>query len=99
MPDFDPALVDTLANVDFSKPLPYLWPQFDALAAVTLLVIRAANSKLFSGATLAEMQRRHSGMETIVVEGQGHAPFLETDELPARIAAFLDRVENQVEYK
>ncbi|TGV76705.1 alpha/beta hydrolase, partial [Mesorhizobium sp. M00.F.Ca.ET.149.01.1.1] len=99
VPDFDPALVDTLASVDFSKPLPDLWPQFDALAAVPLLVIRGANSKLFSGATLAEMQRRHSGMETIVVEGQGHAPFLETDELPARIAAFLDRVENQVEYK
>ncbi|WP_217575988.1 alpha/beta fold hydrolase [Mesorhizobium sp. GbtcB19] len=99
IPDFDPALVDTLAGADLSKPLPDLWPQFDALAAVSLLAIRGANSKLLSAATLGEMQRRHPGMEAIIVEGQGHAPFLETGELPARIAAFLDRAENQVEYK
>src|SRR5437899_927283 len=30
VPDFDPALVDTLTGADFSKPLPDLWPQFDA---------------------------------------------------------------------
>ncbi|MDX8524649.1 alpha/beta hydrolase [Mesorhizobium sp. MSK_1335] len=97
VPDFDPALVDTLAGVDFSKPLPDLWPQFDALAAVPLLAVRGANSKLLSAATLKEMQERHPGMEAIIVEGQGHAPFLETGDLPDKIAAFLDRVENQVE--
>jgi pimeloyl-ACP methyl ester carboxylesterase len=93
LPDFDPALVDTLAGIDFSKPLPDLWPQFDALAAIPLLAIRSANSKLFSAATLGEMQKRHPVMEAIIVEGQGHAPFLETGELPQKIAAFLDRAE------
>jgi len=96
VPDFDPALVDTLAGIDFSKPLPDLWPQFEALAAVPLLAIRGANSKLFSAATLQEMQMRHPAMETIIVEGQGHAPFLETGDLPQRIAAFLDRTEREV---
>ncbi|MGX8008752.1 alpha/beta fold hydrolase [Mesorhizobium sp. ORM8.1] len=95
-PDFDPALVDTLAGVDSSKPLPDLWPQFEALAAVPLLAIRGANSKLFSTATLHEMQNRHPAMQAIIVEGQGHAPFLETGDLPQRIAAFLDRAERQV---
>ena len=99
VPDFDPRLVDTLAGVDFSKPLPDLWPQFEALAAVPLLAIRGANSKLLSAATLQEMQKRHPGMETITVEGQGHAPFLETGELPERIAAFFDRIDNQVKQK
>lgn len=99
VPDFDPALVETLAGVDFSKPLPDLWPQFDALAAVPLLAIRGVNSKLLSVATLGEMGRRHPGMESITVEGQGHAPFLETGDLPGKIAAFLDRVENQVKQK
>ncbi|TPN76102.1 alpha/beta hydrolase [Mesorhizobium sp. CU2] len=93
--DFDPALVDTLAGVDFSKPLPDLWPQFDALAAVPLLTIRGGNSKLLSVATLEEMRRRHPGMETITVEGQGHAPFLETGDLPRRIAEFLDRADDK----
>ena len=99
MPDFDSALIDTLAGIDFSKPMPDLWPQFDALAAVPLLAIRGANSKLLSTATLEEMRRRHPGMETITVEGQGHAPFLETGDLPGKIAAFLDQAENQVKQK
>ncbi|RUT96938.1 alpha/beta hydrolase, partial [Mesorhizobium sp. USDA-HM6] len=96
MPDFDPALVDTLAGVDFTKPLPDLWPQFDALAAVPMLAIRGGNSKILSAATLEEMERRHPGLETITVEGQGHAPFLETGYLPGEIAAFFDRAERQV---
>ncbi|PBC11491.1 alpha/beta hydrolase [Mesorhizobium sp. WSM3859] len=95
VPDFDPALVDTLAGIDFSKPLPDLWPQFDALAAVPLLAIRGGNSKLFSALTLEEMGRRHPGMETITAEGQGHAPFLETGNLPRDIADFLDRAERK----
>ncbi|PBC03130.1 alpha/beta hydrolase [Mesorhizobium sp. WSM3860] len=93
VPDFDPALVGTLADVDFSKPLPDLWPQFDALAAVPLLAIRGGNSTLLSTATLEEMGKRHPGMDTITVEGQGHAPFLETGNLPEQIADFLDRAE------
>jgi hypothetical protein len=32
-------------------------------------------------------------METIVVDGQGHAPFLETGDLPARVASFIERAE------
>ncbi|TPJ73425.1 alpha/beta hydrolase [Mesorhizobium sp. B2-6-2] len=99
VPDFDPALVDTLAGIDFSKPLPDLWSQFDALAAIPLLVIRGANSKLLSSTTLKEMQERHPGMEVIIVEGQGHAPFLETGDVPGKIAAFLDREENQIKQR
>ena len=32
-------------------------------------------------------------LQAITVEGQGHAPLLETGDLPARIAAFLDKAE------
>ncbi|MDX8517101.1 alpha/beta fold hydrolase [Mesorhizobium dulcispinae] len=95
VPDFDPALVDTVAGVDFSKPLPDLWPQFDALATVPMLAVRGGNSTLLSAVTLEEMGRRHPGMETITVEGQGHAPFLETANLPQGIAGFLDRAEGK----
>ncbi|MER9724941.1 MULTISPECIES: alpha/beta hydrolase [unclassified Mesorhizobium] len=94
LPDFDTQLVETVAGLDLSKPLPDLWPQFEALAAIPLLAIRGANSKLLSADTLDEMQKRHSGMEAITVEGQGHAPFLETGNLPGAIAAFLDGAES-----
>ena len=95
MLDFDPALVETVANMDLSKPLPDLWPQFDALDGIPLLAIRGANSKLLSLATLDEMRKRHPGMESIIVDGQGHAPFLETGDLPRKIAAFLDLAESR----
>lgn len=93
MPDFDPKLIDTLAGLDLTRPLPDLWPQFEALAEIPLLAIRGANSKLLSVETLEQMRKRHPNIETITVEGQGHAPFLETGALPGAIAAFLDRVD------
>lgn len=99
LPDFDPRLVETLAGVDFSKQLPDLWPQFEALAAIPLLAIRGANSKLLSVETFEEMGKRHAGMEAITVEGQGHAPFLETGDLPGAIAAFLDKAESTARTK
>ena len=95
LPDFDPRLVDTVASLDLTQPLPALWPQFDALGAIPLLAIRGANSRLLSTDTLRQMREHHSMMETITVEGQGHAPFLETGSLPDDIAAFFDRAERQ----
>lgn len=96
LPDFDPKLVETLSEIDFSKPLPTLWPQFEALAGVPMLAIRGANSRLLSAETLAAMQARHPGMETITVAGQGHAPFLETGDLPQSIARFIDAAERDL---
>ncbi|MER8415974.1 alpha/beta hydrolase [Mesorhizobium sp. M1329] len=96
LPDFDPRLVETLAGLDLTQPLPDLWPQFDALTAIPLLVICGANSKLLSAETLEQMRTRHTDIETITADDQGHAPFLETGGLPDRIAGFFDRAERRV---
>jgi hypothetical protein len=53
------------------------------------MAIRGANSTLLSADTLAEMEKRHPGMISITVAGQGHAPLLETGVLPQRIATFI----------
>lgn len=95
VPDFDPRLVETLAGVDPSKPLPTLWPQFEALGDVPTLAIRGANSRLLSDATLQEMARRHPKLQAVTVAGQGHAPFLETDNLPETIAGFISAAEQR----
>ena len=78
VPDFDPKLLNMLRDFDLNKPLPELWPQFAGLAGVPMLAIRGGNSNLLSAATLAEMARRHPDCQTVTVEGQGHAPLLET---------------------
>lgn len=92
-PDFDPMLLADLMTLDLSKPIPDLWPQFAAFGEIPMLSIRGENSLLLSAATVDEMGRRHKALEAITVAGQGHAPFLETGELPARIAAFFDRAD------
>ncbi len=93
VPDFDPALVNTLTAVDFARPLPTLWPQFLGLARVPVLAIRGENSRLLAPGTLEEMARRHPDLQAVTVAGQGHAPLLETADLPLRIANFLERAE------
>jgi pimeloyl-ACP methyl ester carboxylesterase len=93
VPDFDPNLVDTLSGLDLTKPLPTLWPQFEALSHVPMMAIRGENSQLLSTATLAEMKRRHPRLRVVTVAGQGHAPFLETGALPETISSFLAEAE------
>jgi pimeloyl-ACP methyl ester carboxylesterase len=75
-PDFDPALVEPLEAMDFSKPLPDLWKQFELLAAIPLLIVRGENSRLLSAATVAEMLARHPIARMLTARGQGHAPLL-----------------------
>ena len=91
--DFDPLLLAGLKSLDLAKAIPDLWPQFEALSGIPLMAIRGEHSRLLSVATLEEMARRHPGMEALTVQGQGHAPLLETGDLPERIAAFIEAAE------
>jgi len=94
--DFDAALINTVTSVDLNQPLPTFWPQFQGLTSIPMLAIRGANSKLLSAETLAEMARIHPDIETVTVDGQGHAPLLETGGLPQTIAAFISRAEQKM---
>lgn len=93
VPDLDPAVARGTTGIDLDKPLPTLWPQFMGLAQVPVMAIRGANSKLLSDATLSEMQKRHPALTAITVEGQAHAPLLETAGLPEKIASFIDKAD------
>lgn len=95
VPDFDRNLLKTTKSLDLNKPLPELWPQFMALANIPLLAIRGGNSRLLTAETLYEMGERHPDLQAVTVEGQGHAPLLETGDLPAVISTFLVRVDKK----
>jgi pimeloyl-ACP methyl ester carboxylesterase len=89
VPRYDPMLMKILERMDLEAPLPDLWPQFEALSHLPLLVIRGANSDLLSNATLADMLKRHPGAQSLIVPGQGHAPLLHDAPTITRICNFL----------
>ena len=88
---YDPALAQSLNAVEPDKPLPALWDGFDALADKPLMTIRGANSDILSPATLAAMQARHPGLDSLTIADQGHPPLLTEPQVIGRIAAFLAR--------
>lgn len=92
VPDFDPALLNPLRDLDLDQPLPDLWPQFDLLAKKPVLAIRGGLSTLLSAATHGEMHKRSPQVEIRVVEGQGHTPLLHLDGLPEDIKRFAGRI-------
>jgi pimeloyl-ACP methyl ester carboxylesterase len=91
MPTYDVNLAKTMEGIDFERPLPPLWNEFDALRNVPVMVIRGANSDLLTAATVAAMRARHAEMEAIEVPDQGHAPLLAEADVIARIADFAGR--------
>jgi len=85
---YDANLMKTLEAVDPEAPLPDLWPLFETLKPIPLLVVRGGNSDLLSDDTVHRMRERHPGLASITVPGQGHAPSLDGDLVHA-IALFV----------
>ena len=85
----DPRVASVLDGVDLERPLPVLWPQFDSLARVPVMVIRGALSDVLSSETVAAMRARRPDLDFIEVSDQGHAPLLEDPDLIRRIAGFI----------
>jgi pimeloyl-ACP methyl ester carboxylesterase len=94
-PAFDPALARTMDALNFDEPLPALWPQFDGLAHVPIMVIRGEHSDIISPETVAAMAVRRPDLEVFEVKGQGHAPLLTDQASIDRITAFADRCDGQ----
>jgi pimeloyl-ACP methyl ester carboxylesterase len=88
-PTYDVKLAKTMEGIDFDRPLLPMWPQFDSLGRVPVMVLRGQNSDLLSEDTVTAMRTRRSAMETITVPDQGHAPILSGAELIDRIGAFV----------
>jgi pimeloyl-ACP methyl ester carboxylesterase len=91
VPTYDVRLMKTLEGVDFEKPFPPLWKEFDALAHVPVMCVRGANSDLLSAATVEAMRARRAAMEAIEVPDQGHAPLLMEADVIASLADFIGR--------
>jgi len=86
-PGYDANLGNALSVLD--GPLPALWPQFEALKRVPLLIVRGENSDILTSATVDEMRRRHPASVAVTVSAQGHAPLLKDAATIEAIRHFL----------
>ena len=91
---YDQNLTKTLKSLNLDNPIPPMWPQFAGLKNIPLMAIRGENSDLLSAETLRSMHDAHPGMQSIVVESQGHAPDLATPGIPPAIARFATQVDS-----
>lgn len=88
-PDFDPALIKSLTDLDLSQPLPDLWPQFRGLRRIPVLALRGALSDLLSAETLRAMEQAFPKAKAVTVPAAGHAPSLNEPVARRAILAFL----------
>jgi pimeloyl-ACP methyl ester carboxylesterase len=96
VPDYDPKLAETLTSFDPAQPVPTLWPQFDALFGVPVMVIRGANSDILSATTVAAMATRRPDMIVLEVADQGHVPTFDHAATIAPVVAFVRRCDERL---
>jgi len=85
--DYDPA-ISKLARSSAVAP-PNLWPQFEALAASPLLLVRGAITDLLAASCVDDMRARAPHMAYAEVPDVGHAPLLTEPEAARAIDSFL----------
>jgi pimeloyl-ACP methyl ester carboxylesterase len=84
-PAYDTRIVEPLLT---ATPDVDPWEVWEAIEAPTL-VLRGEHSDILPAETLAEMKERRPEIETLVVEGCGHAPVLNVPEQVDPIREFL----------
>jgi pimeloyl-ACP methyl ester carboxylesterase len=89
VPNYDVKLARTLDGINFNRPLPSMWREFDGLGRMPVMVLRGENSDILSEDTVAAMRARRTAMDTMTIPDQGHAPLLTGPSVLDRIAEFV----------
>lgn len=92
--DYDMKIAEPIldAETDAAAVPPDLWPAYEALAGRPVLLLRGADSTLFSADTFTEMQRRIPQAKAVVVPDTGHAPTLDEAATRSAIDALLAEI-------
>ncbi len=89
---YDPKIAEPIGEDDDNAVPPDLWPVFDLLENVPLLLIRGAISDILHPDTVAGMQRRKPDMRYFEVARVGHAPVLDESGVMNEIRAFIEAI-------
>lgn len=87
---YDPAIAKSIEGDQPSTVPPNLWPVWDSLSDIPLLVVRGAISDILTDKSVEKMEQRHKGFFARVdVPNVGHAPVLDEPEALTAIKSFL----------
>ncbi len=89
--DYDPALGDTFKSADDNQAAPDLWPIFEAVKPVPMMVVRGETSDILAHDTYTEMLEKHPDCVGVLVPRVGHAPTLDEPEVVAALDAWGKR--------
>lgn len=86
---YDPAIAQPMAASDDNAVPPDLWPVFEAIRALPILVLRGIHSDILAESCVAEMQRRKPDLIGAEIPRRGHAPTLDEPDSRRAIDSFL----------
>ena len=90
---YDAELAKPMLDADSGAVPPDLWPLFDNMASIPMLVVRGALSDILAADCVAEMQSRSPSLQVAEIPDRGHAPMLDEPAAVAAIEAFLKTVD------
>jgi pimeloyl-ACP methyl ester carboxylesterase len=86
---YDPAIARPMLDADSNAVPPDLWPLFEGMTAIPMLLIRGAISDLLAMDCVEKMQAIAPGMLVTQVPDRGHAPMLDEPAAVEAIEKFL----------
>jgi pimeloyl-ACP methyl ester carboxylesterase len=92
---YDPAIAQPMADEDGDAVPPDLWPVFDTVTAIPMLVVRGAHSDILAPECVQTMQRRKPDLQVAEIPNRGHAPTLTEPASLVAIDAFLGLLDPQ----
>ncbi|UTW56805.1 alpha/beta fold hydrolase [Kordiimonas sp. SCSIO 12610] len=89
--NYDPAITQNFNSVSAEQSMPDMWPVFEGLKSVPVLIIRGETSDLLMQSTLERMESEYPLLTGVTVPQAGHAPMLHEKEAADAIASFANK--------
>lgn len=88
--DYDPLISAPMKAAGGDDALSDLWPLYDGLRDLPVMLIRGGASDLLDEACAAQMRARHPGLAYLEVPGIGHAPMLNEPGVAEAVGEFIN---------
>ena len=86
---YDAAIAQPMSDQDSGAVPPDLWPVFESITGIPMLVIRGATSDILAPSCVARMGELHPELQVSEVPDRGHAPMLDEPASRTAIDDFL----------